>query len=391
MIDIERVREDTPGVRDRIHLNNAGASLPPEIVLNTTVEYLQQEARVGGYELGAKRSEDVQNVYKSVAQLIGADADQISRAENATRAWDMAFYSVDFQKGDRLLTTYTEYCSNYVAYLHLKQTKGLEIIVVDDDSSGQIDLGVLESELRNGARMVSINHIPTNSGLVNPAEDVGKLTSEYGALYLLDACQSVGQKPLDVSKLHCDFLSATGRKFLRAPRGTGFLYVNPENLEDLHPPIVDAWAASYSDTGYELHKNRSRFESFEFNYANFLGLGAACDYALDLGIDSIWDRVQALSSYLRGELSKLQDVKVQDLGELKSGIVTFSVRSKDHIQLRNSLIERGINVSVTMKANSYLDMNRRGLDSLVRASIHYYNTREEVDHFIEVLSSLISA
>ncbi len=388
MIDVQRVREQTPGCEERIHFNNAGASLPPIPVVDTVVGYVREEARVGGYELAAMRKEDLERTYETLARLIGVESHAISRAENATRAWDMAFYSVDFQRGDTILTTYTEYCANYVAYLQMRKRRGIRIEMIDDDDCGQLDLGDLERRLKKGAKMVTINHIPTNSGLVNPAEGVGKLSDEYGAMYLLDACQSVGQKPVDVEKLKCDFLSTTGRKFLRAPRGTGFLYVRPEVLEDLEPPFLDAWAASYNEDDYIPHRDRRRFETFEFSYSNFLGLGTAAEYAMDLGLNNIWTRVQDLSENLRNRLSEINSIKVRDLGETKCGIVTFEVDGADHIQLKDELIAQGINVSVTSQFNALLDMKRRRLKSLMRASIHYYNTTEEIDRFADILRKL---
>ncbi len=385
MIDVKKVREQTPGCDERIHFNNAGSSLPPTPVVDTVVGYLREEATVGGYELAAQRKEEVERTYKTLAGLIGADPQAVSRAENATRAWDMAFYSVDFQRGDTILTTYTEYCANYVAYLQMSKRRGIKIEVIDDDESGQLDLGDLERRLKEGAKMVTINHIPTNSGLVNPAEEVGKLSEEYGVMYLLDACQSVGQKPVDVEKLKCDFLSTTGRKFLRAPRGTGFLYVRPEVLEDLEPPFLDAWAASYTEDDYTPHLDRRRFETFEFSYSNFLGLGTAAEYAMDLGLNNIWTRVQDLSGNLRNRLSEINSIEVMDLGETKCGIVTFEVDGADHLQLKDELITQGVNVSVTSQFNALLDMKRRGLKSLMRASVHYYNTTEEIDRFVDIL------
>ncbi len=389
MIDIEKVRQDTPGCLERVHFNNAGASLPPRPVLETVLNYLREESRVGGYELATARAKDIEGVYQSIGTLIKAKTDEISRAENATRAWEMAFYSVNFNRGDRVLTTYTEYCSNYVSYLHLSKSKGIELYVVEDDESGTMDLGALEKELKRGARMVSINHIPTNSGLVNPAEEIGKLAEEYGALYLLDACQSVGQKPLDVKRLKCDFLSATGRKFLRGPRGTGFLFVKEEKLEELHPPIIDAFAASFTADNYEPHSDRRRFETFEFNPGLFLGMGKAAEYATGIGVNKIWDRIQTLAGCLREELDKTDGIVVRDLGREKGGIVTFEVNGQDHSKIQKDLISRGYNVSITQEFNAYLDMTRRGLKSLIRASVHYYNTEDEVQRFCEELRTLI--
>jgi selenocysteine lyase/cysteine desulfurase len=232
--------------------------------------------------------------------------------------------------------------------------------------------------------------VPTNGGLVNPAEGIGEIAREHGVLYLLDACQSVGQMPVDVSRIGCDMLSLTGRKFLRGPRGTGVLYVRRDLLERLEPPFLDLHAAEWvQHDRFEIRKDARRFENWETNVAGKMGLGVAVEYALQWSLDSIWDRVRALASQLRESLAELPGVDVRDLGRVKCGIVTFTVAGTGASEIRDRLASGGINVSVSACNYTRLDMTARDLEELVRASVHYYNTVDEVNTFVEVLRAMM--
>lgn len=391
-IELDRIRNDTPGVADRIHFNNAGSSLPPRPVVAAVVNYLEQEALQGGYELREARSADIDDVYNRIASFIGASSPrEIALSENATRAWDLVFYGLNFKPGDIILTCEAEYGSNAIAYLHHGKAHGAEIRVIPNDATGQIDLEILERELTDPrVRLVSINHVPTQGGLVNPAEEVGTLANQAGVLYLLDACQSIGQLPIDVDTIGCDVLTATGRKFLRGPRGTGFLYVRESAIEQCNPAFLENGSAIWdSPWNYSLKPGAQRYESWEKSYGLLVGLGEAVRYASNVGIDNIWARVSLLAGDLRDSLESIPGVSISDQGQQRCGIVTFQVIGHDHQKLREALHEHSINVSVSRSTSSQWDLPARGFKSVMRASIHYYNTETEVDTFTDVLSTLL--
>ena len=387
MIDVERVRAETPAVREVLHFNNAGASLMPDAVFNAIERHLRLERETGGYEAEDAKAAELTDLYPTLGRLLNAGGDEIAFVENATRAWDMAFYSIPFQAGDVILTAEAEYASNYIAYLQMNRLKGVEVEAIPSDGNGQLDLAALEKRLaRGGVRLVSITHVPTQSGLVNPAEAVGNLARRHGALYLLDACQSVGQMPVDVERIGCDMLSATGRKFLRGPRGTGFLYVRKSVLKGLEPPFLDLHAARWTEPDrYEVVADAKRFENWESYVAGRLGLRAAARYALDLGLDNIWDRVRGLGAYLREALGSLQGVTVQDRGAELCGIVTFTREGEASEAIRKRLLASRINVTTSTISSSRLDPRWRETGTVVRASVHYYNTEDEIDRFCRVL------
>jgi cysteine desulfurase / selenocysteine lyase len=384
VIDIERLRSETPGVRKVTHFNNAGAALMPVAVIEAMRAYFDDEILFGGYETARKRSNQIEAVYGSLAKLLGASRREIALADNATRAWDVLFYAMRLEKGDRILTTTSEYVSNWAAYLHARDSKGVDVVVVPDDGHGSIDLERLERMVDEApTALITLNHMPTNGGVVNPAAGVGSIAAERGIPFLLDACQTVGQIPIDVNEFRCDMLTATSRKYLRGPRGVGFLYVRDEFIEQLNPVFVELENAPVVlPDRFDLATSARRFETWEKAYANVVGLGAAVDYATDIGVDDIWDRVQSLAAHVRRLLSEIDGVTVHDRGEVQGGIVTFDIDGRQPLEVQELLAERSINVSTCTPFSAPVDMHRRGIDGLVRASVHAYNTDEEIDELV---------
>ena len=387
--DLARARRETPGCEKVMHFNNAGAALMPQPVLDAVVDHLQLEAAIGGYEAKDKRLDQVEHVYDAAARLINCAPQEIAFIENATRAWDMAFYSIPFSPGDRILTAKSEYSSNYIAYLQVAQRTGAVVEAIPDDEHGQVSVKALRNMIDHHVKLISITHVPTQGGLVNPAVEIGRVAREAGVLYLLDACQSVGQMPIDVKEIGCDILSTTGRKYLRGPRGTGFLYVKRELIEQLEPPFLDLHAATWvADDRYEIRNDARRFENWEMYYAGKVGLGVAIDYALSWGLAEIKTRIYKLAEQLRSQLVRLGFVTILDLGVDRCGIVTFNVEGISAAEVQRRLQQMGINVTVSSEESSRLDLAARKISELVRASVHYYNSEEEVDRFCESVNKL---
>jgi selenocysteine lyase/cysteine desulfurase len=390
-IDVARARRETPGCERVLHFNNAGAALMPTPVIAAVTAHLEREAQTGGYEAADEADDALERVYDSAARLLGCARDEIAVIENATRAWDMAFYAIPFRSGDRILTARAEYASNYIAYLQIARKTGAVVEVVPDDEAGQLSIDTLRQMADERVRLIAVTHVPTNGGLVNPAAEIGAVAREVGALYLLDACQSVGQMPIDVNEIGCDLLSVTGRKFLRGPRGTGLLYVRRSILDQLEPPLLDLHAAEWvAPDRYVMRDDARRFENWETNVAAKLGFGAAIDYALEWGLEAIWVRVSSLADALRERLSELPGVAVRDQGAVRCGIVSFTVAGADLTALRDALRAQKMNVSVSPSEYTLIDMEARGLISVVRASVHYYNTEEEITRFCEALAQILA-
>lgn len=389
-IDVEAVRQQTRGALSVSHLNNAGSSLVPSPVLETVVAHLRREEEIGGYEAAEEADDRLKGVYSSVARLIGAGPNEIALAENGSRAWAAAVYSFPFVSGTRVLIGHTEYAGNVIALRHLARRHDLQVVVLDDDSHGQVDVEHLQRELERGdVAMVALTHVPMANGLVNPAAEVGKRCRAAGVMFVLDACQSVGQMPLDVQSLGCDVLAGTGRKFLRGPRGTAFLYVRAGVMDRLEPAMLDGHSAVPTGAGgFEIRGDARRFESWEASAAGRLGLGRAADYALALGLDAVQERVAALAERLRGDLAAVPAVTVHDRGIIRCGIVTFSVKGSDARNIRSRLADERINVSVappSVRAETLPAGRWPGEDMVVRASVHYYNTESELQRLVDFL------
>lgn len=391
-MNIEQLRADTPAVAHLIHFNNAGAALMPAPVIDVMTRHIQLEASLGGYEAAAQQAAPLENVYAAIGRLINARPDEIAVIENATRAWDMAFYSLPLQPGDVVLTSTTEYAGNYIPYLQLKQRRGIEIRIIPNDEHGQVSLSALEHLLSDDrVALISLPVIATNGGPVQPIEQIGALAREAGVLYLLDACQGVGQMPVDVQKIGCHMLAATSRKYLRGPRGMGFLYVEHALCQNLEPAFLDLHAASLqtADT-FMVRADARRFENWECNVAAKLGLGAAVEYALAQGLEPMWQRIQHLAGYLRERLADIPGFTQRDLGLQKSGIVTFTHKDSSAAQLQQWLAgqKKRINVSTSTARSTLLDMQQRDLQAVSRASLHAYNTEAEIDTLITALRQL---
>lgn len=389
---VERWRRDTPGCAGRVHFNNAGAALPPQSVLDAIVGHLRREAEIGGYEAADEAAEKIQETYEHLGRLLGAAPRNLAVVENATVAVSQALSAFDFRPGDVLVTSRSDYTSNQLMYLALAQRAGVEVLRAEDLPEGGVDPdSVRQLAAHPRCRLVALTWIPTNSGLVQAAEEVGEICAERGVPFLLDACQAVGQLPADVARLRCDFLAGTARKFLRGPRGIGFLYVSDRVLEQgAYPLGVDMRGAHLTAADrFELAEGARRFENWEFAYALVLGLGEAVRYALEVGVEESGARALALATGLRERLADLPGVRIMDPGRRHCAIVTAEVAGWHAADLVKRLRREGINASASHAGGGPLNAREMSAVSVLRLSPHYYNTQEEVDAVIAALTGLV--
>jgi cysteine desulfurase / selenocysteine lyase len=387
--EIQQLRAETNGTAQRIHFNNAGASLPPDVVVETVINYLKEEAKYGGYETEYKYREQLENTYTLIARLINADKDEVAIVENASTAWGLVFNGITFKKGDVVITCEMEYVTNLLGFLNAQKRHGIEIKVIPNDENGNFLLAALEDAISPQTKLIAMTHIASTTGGMIPIAEIGKIARKHQILYLVDACQSAGQVPVDVKEIDCDMLAVTGRKYLRAPRGTGFLYVRKAVQDQLKLILMDGFSAPWmSLDDFKTRNDCRRFELYEKNRALTLGLGKAIDYALNIGVDRIWQRVQHLASLMRQQLESIDGITVHDIGDQKCGIVSFSVNGIDSASVKSTLAEKQINVSVGKAISTLIYMDKHHLNTIARASVHYYNTEEEIRVMCDALAAM---
>ena len=384
-MDVDRLRSETPGCRERVHLNNAGTALMPQPVLHAIQEHITLESMIGGYEAADARREALQEAYQSVARLLGTRPANVAFTESATTSVAQAMSSIPFQRDDVILTTRNDYVSNQIQFLSLRERLGVRVLRAPDRPEGGVDVDALADLVRrHRPKLVCVSHVPTNSGLVQDVRAVGAVCHDAGVLYLVDACQSVGQMPVDVQDLRCDFLSATARKFLRGPRGAGFLYVSDRVLEQgLAPLFVDMKGAEWiAEDRYRVAPDALRFETWESALALVLATGEAARYATSLGLE-------ALAGRLRQALGAIEKVRVLDRGRELCGIVSVWIDGRDPRDLLMALRARRINVSAQIRAYAVIDYDAKGVAASLRLSPHYYNTEEELDQAVSAIRELL--
>ncbi|MDB5088936.1 MAG: aminotransferase class V-fold PLP-dependent enzyme [Mucilaginibacter sp.] len=389
--EIISFRQETEGCSNVTHLNNAGAGLMPDPVTRSIVDHIKLEAAIGGYEASALKAESINGFYTQAAKLINCKPANIAFTASATDSYTRALSSIPFNKGDVILTSNDDFISNQIQFLSCQKRFGVKIERVKNAPEGGIDLNDLDHKLKTlKPRLLSVTHIPTNSGLVQPVKQIGEIASNYGTLYLLDACQSIGQMKLNLEELKCDFLSVTSRKFLRGPRGSGFLYVSDKVLADgLEPLFIDMRGAQWVEKDiYKQADDATRFEDWEFAYALVIGNRCAIEYCLNVGEDRIWQRIKTLSAYMRQKLALIDKVRVLDRGPELGGLVTFNVAGSDPVYLTGELLKRKINVVPSYRNFAVIDFDEKNVTWAIRASPHYYNTIDEIDQFIEAVKEI---
>ena len=385
-LDVDRLRADTPGCAEVTHLNNAGSALPPAVVTDTVVDHLRREERIGGYEAHAEAADRIEAVRASAATLVGARPDQIALLESATAAWSRGLASIAFTRPirpeDRILVSSAEYASNVIPLMQLAMTTGARLEFIPDGDDGCLDVVAFAAMLDTDVAIVAVTHCPSQNGLVNDVAGVGTALAGTDTWYLVDACQSIGQLPVDAIAIGADFVSATGRKFLRGPRGTGFLYASDKALDELEPFPLDLHSATWTPDGYEVQSSARRFEYWEKSYAALLGMGAAIDYARCCGIEALALRIAELAAYARAGLEQIPGVRINDRGARRGGIVTFTREGHAAADLVAQIKASGINVSLSTPDYARRDFESHGVEGLVRVSPHAYNTTEEIDRLL---------
>ncbi len=392
-LDITQLRQETPGIwhkgNPRIHLDNAGSALMPQCVIDTMISHLQLEAMYGGYAAQEQRASVLEQTYASLAALLGGHAGDYALTLSAVDSWTKAFYSLDFPSGSNIVTAYNDYCSNYLAYLDVAEKFKTEIRVARADCNGVLDVDHLDSLIDQKTVVISVTAVPSSSGQINPIEAVGKIARKHNVLFLLDACQAVGQMPVSAEDIGCHMLVGTGRKFLRGPRGIGFLYMNAEARERIKPVMLTNQSGLWTSADtMELRSDTRIYEGWERSPINILGLKAAIDYLSELGADAVFARLKSLTDHARAEIAKHDNLLMECPIHSQASIITLNNLSCDADYIKQKLEEKNIAVNVSTVFHTRLDMEMRHVEKALRISPHVYNLSEEITDTINLIADL---
>ncbi|HBS12791.1 MAG TPA: aminotransferase [Flavobacteriaceae bacterium] len=390
-IDINQIRKDITDYGEKIFLNSAGSSLMPKSVVQEINRYLLEEEKFGGYSVAELKTNEIADFYNQTAQLIGAEAHNIAFTHDATDAYIKALSSIHFKHNDIIITTDDDYASNHIQFISLQKRFGIKIVRIKNLENGELDMIDFQKLVdKHNPKLVAVTHVPTNSGLIQNIEAIGEICYNQKIIFLLDACQSVGQLSINVTKIKCDFLTATGRKFLRGPRGTGFLFISDRLLKNgFSPLMIDGGGAVWKAIDqFDILENAKRFETWEAPYALIMGFREAIRYANNIGLENIQSYNQKLMLRLRENLIGIQGVKLFDKGLKNCNILTFRKDGKSLAKIKEKLNSNNVFFSVSRKEWGVIDFNKKGIDWVIRLSPHYFNTIEEIDNVSKIIDEI---
>ena len=375
------------------YLNNAGAGLLSNDTLDYMVEYYHYEQNQGAYQAAKNKKEDIELFYTNVANIINAESkDEIAYVDNASRGWNLAISSSNLSKGDIIVTLSSEFGTNLITLFDYAKKTGAEVKVIPCDITGHFDLSLMEKILRDAhsKKMIAISHAAAQGSIVNPVYEIGELAKEFDALYIVDACQSVGQIDIDVQKMMCHMLVASGRKWLCGPRGTGFMYIKKSTK--LRPTQLDLASADLVfDNGnvidIKVREDAKRFEIWERNISAMLGLSKAIDAALSTGIDLISKKIEENANRIREEI--VRNSKLQLIGQKcsPSGIVGFYV--KDTVfekKVLDLISDNEVVISTMREWDCPMFFPNNGASCIFRISPHHYTTPSTIETICKVIS-----
>jgi cysteine desulfurase/selenocysteine lyase len=377
--DIEQLRAETSGCAINTYFNHSGASLPTNATVAAVTDHLQREALHGGMDAAAAVADRIEKARADAAALVGATPGEIAFTTSGSAGFGLVFAALPpLRSGDRILVGRQEWGGNLATMRAAADRVGALVEAIPCCEDGSVDATALTRMIDERVRLISLTWLPANGGLINDAEAVGRVARAAGVPYFVDAGQALGQIPVDVSRIGCDMLKGTARKYLRGPRGTALLYVRSDFLPRLTPAFLDVQSGPWTEDGPRVRTDARRFETVEGSIALQLGMAEALRHALEIGVEPVRTRIVTLAADLRTALADIKNVSVRDLGTQKSGLVSFTIAGIAAPDVRTRLAAEHISVGANGVPYTPLDMKARGLDGIVRASVSYFNTEDEI-------------
>jgi len=390
---VEEVRKDIPFLKTGIiYLDNTATTPTPKPVIDAMLEYFNEyNANVGrGVHRATMRATEVfEAVRKKIANVINCDGDEIAYTKNATESINIVAQGLGLKSGDKVVTTVLEHHSNILPWQRL-QERGVKLEVIGATNDCLLRPEDFEAAIDKSTRLIATHQVSNSVGSIQPVEEIGKVAKENDVLFLLDAAQSVGHMPVDVRKIGCDFLAAPGHKGLLGPQGTGFLYFRKELGKELKPLLVGGgMVEEVGKDRVEFSKPPQIFDGGTPNIPGIIGLGRACDYVLDIGIERIEKRERELTESMM-KIAKIGNVSVYGPTDLnkRGGVVSFNVKGLGHHDVASMLDELE---KIAVRSGHHCaqpTMKHLGVEGTVRASVHYYNLPDEVAKLVETVGKI---
>lgn len=393
-MQVKDVRADISFLDEVIYLDAASTTPTPQPVVDSMCEYyyhFNSNTGRGAYRTAVKATSEMEKARVKLSKLINCDSEEIIFTKNTTEAINMVANGLNYEKGESVIVPNIEHHSNFVPWLNLKN-HGVETKIIKSDQFGVINAADIEGAIDKFTKLISITHVSNSIGSVQPIEEIGKLANENDLLYMVDAAQSVGHMSIDVQKIKADFITFPGHKGLLGPVGTGFLYCSKEIAETLNPINLGGGTVSdVTEDNFTLTEIPARFEGGTQNISGIIGLGVAVDYINRIGLDNIEKHGKKLTEMMYNGIKEIENSVVYGHPENIYDMVGFNINGVNCHDVAKILDEQE-NICVRSGMHCAIPAIRQigayGFGGTVRASIHYYNTKDEIQTLINVLDEI---
>lgn len=364
------------------YLNNAGAALMSEKTYNIIMSHMKLEMELGAYQAAQSVKSEIEQFYLNAAKLINANSvDEIAFMDSASRGWNMAIYGLRMSAKDTIITLSSEFGTNLITIFDKAKKANANVKILNCDINGDFSLNELEECLKKGAKFIAISHVVAHGSIINPVEEIGKLAKQYGCTYIVDGCQAVGQIPVNIDMLNCDAYITTGRKWLRGPRGTGFLYIN--KMAEIDTTQLDLASADLifdkdlNISDIQIRNDAKRFELWERSIANVLGLSNAIQESFFH--DSMLNNMRNHVNLIRSEIIDNRNFTLIGKEKSESLIIGFYLNNPE----KESIVERSfkdvdISISTMHDWDCPLHFPKNGATKIFRIAPHYYTDEDTI-------------
>lgn len=395
MLDVDKIRKDFPMIEnnpDLVYLDSAATSLKPQCVIDAVVDfYAKHTSNVhrGDYRVAEINDKLYDGTRNLVAELIHCDKDEVVYTHNVSHSLNQIAFGLKpmLKKGDTVLITYAEHASNVLPWFALQKEIGINIEYIETDNEANITIDTFKKAMHEGVKVVSVAEVTNVLGSIQPVKEMCEIAHSYGAYMIVDGAQSVPHMKVDVKDLDVDFLGFSAHKMC-GPSGVGILYGKKKLLDAMEPVFYGGdMNARFNKDGEMLLKDTPvKFEAGTPNIEGVIGTGAAIQYLLSIGLDNIHEYEKELRAYAIDKLSQLDNIEITNPDNLY-GPIDFNAKGVFAQDAAGFLASKNIAVRSGNHCAKILH-NIIHTDQSIRASLYFYNTKEEIDRFVEACKEI---